>query len=109
MAETFAPSLTPGRVDRRGPMQVPHDIFHHVTTVSGWSENIDQYQPHTRRHYLESIKYWMELNGACIIRSASDSRFAAVMDITQCATIMYGNQNVSGDTDPTPPPEPDPS
>lgn len=98
----FAPTLTPARIDHMGHMQVPHDIFVYVTTVEGWSLDIENYQPANRQHYLQSILYWMDLNAACIIRSASDSRFAAIKDITQCATILYGKQNVSGDTDPVP-------
>lgn len=99
----FTPTLTPGRADHLGHMQVPHDVFLYVTTQDGWSDDIASFRPINRQHYLESIKYWMDLNGACIIRSASSSKFAAIKDITQCATILYGNQIVSGDTDPQPP------
>lgn len=102
----FTPTLTPGREDHLGHMQVPHDVFLYVTTQDGWSEDIASFRPINRQHYLESIKYWMGLNGACIIRSASSSKFAAIKDITQCATILYGRQNVEGDTEPTPPPIP---
>ncbi|UOL48783.1 hypothetical protein [Pseudomonas phage Astolliot] len=99
----FAPTLTPARIDHMGHMQVPHDIFVYVTTVEGWSLDIENYTPSNRQKYLQSILYWMDLNGACIIRSASDSRFAAIKDITQCATILYGKQHVSGNTDPVDP------
>lgn len=92
----FTPTLTPGRGDHLGHMQVPHDVFLHVTRTPGWVDAIADFKPANRQHYLESIKYWMDLNGACIIRSSSSSRFAAIQDIKQCATILYGRQNVDG-------------
>ena len=92
--------LTPGRRDKRGYMSVPHDIFVHVTSHAGWTQDLELYEPHTRIPYLEAIKYWMEENGACVIRSKSSSKFAALKDITQCATILPGNQIVSGFTGP---------
>lgn len=99
----FAPKLTPGRQDKLGYMTVPHDIFRHVTEIAGWSEDIATYVPASRKPLLESIKHWMDENGACIIRSASSNKFAAIKDITQCATILPGNQIVSGDTTPEEP------
>lgn len=93
----FVPYLTPGREDKRGAMQVPHDIFVHVTTVDGWIDHIESYQPSSRRVFLESIKYWMDLNGACIIRSASSSRYAEIKNISWCSTIAYSNPQLNND------------
>lgn len=87
----FVPKLHPGRSDRRGPITVPHDIFLHVVTSQNWSSTIDQYNPSSRQVYLNSIKYWMDLNGSCVVRDASTGRFAAMQDLTQCATILPGN------------------
>lgn len=94
----FTPLLTPGRTDQLGHMQVPHDVFVHVTQTDGWIDTIDTHQPASRRPYLEAIAYWMNVNGACIIRSGSTSKFAAIKDISYCSTILYGRQNVEGNS-----------
>jgi len=93
-----APKLTPGRFDKMGPIVVPHDIFKYVTTHTGWSTTISSYVPASRQPLLTAIKYWMDLNGACIVRSHSSNKFAAIKDITQCATIVYGKPKISGNT-----------
>jgi hypothetical protein len=92
------PNLKPGRADHLGAILVPHDIFKYVTTNAGWTSTIGTYKPASRQTYLNSIKYWMDTNGSCVVRSQSSSKFAAIQDITQCATIVYGKPHISGDT-----------
>lgn len=87
----FTPKLTPGRMDKLGPMIVYRDIFEEVTQNDGWASSIDTFKPASRRKYLESIKYWMDINGACVVRNASTGRFAVLKDINVCATILPGN------------------
>lgn len=93
---TFIPILTPGREDNLGPMQVPHDIFEFVTTDPSWIDEIDTHSPSTRQIYLASIRYWMEENGSCVVRSASSGKFRVIQSIGACNTILMGNEVIDG-------------
>lgn len=93
---TFIPILTPGRHDNLGPMQVPHDIFEYVTTDPNWIYEIETHSPNTRQGYLASIRYWMEENGSCVVRSASSGKFRVIQAINACNTILMGNEVIEG-------------
>lgn len=93
---TFVPILTPGRHDNLGPMQVPHDIYELVTTDPSWIDEIDTHSPSTRQIYLASIRYWMEENGSCVVRSASSGKFRVIQSINECNTILMGNEVIDG-------------
>lgn len=112
---TFVPILTPGREDNLGPMQVPHDIYELVTNDPSWIDEIDTHSPSTRQIYLASIRYWMEENGSCVVRSASSGKFGVIQSIWACNTILMGNETIDGMLDgewvdggdgPPPPPPP---
>lgn len=109
---TFIPILTPGREDKLGCMQVPHDVFVYVTSTPGWYDEVEPDLPSSRKPLLDSIRYWMDENGACIIRSASSSKFAALQDVVWCATIPYSSPIIADDVElsggggpPPPPPQ----
>lgn len=93
---TFVPILTPGRHDNLGPMQVPHDIYEFVTTDPNWVNEIETRAATTRQAYLNSIRYWMEENGSCVVRSASSSKFKVIQGINACNTILMGDEIIDG-------------
>jgi hypothetical protein len=109
---TFIPILTPGREDNLGPMQVPHDIYEFVTTDPNWVNEIETRAATTRQAYLNSIRYWMEENGSCVVRSASSGKFKVIQGINACNTILYGDEIIDGmegggnEGPPGPPPGP---
>lgn len=85
------PKVRPGRVDRMGPIVVPRDVFEVVVSYDGWATEAPASLPVSRQPYLDSIKYWMDENGACVVRNQSTGQYAAIKNLTQCATILPGN------------------